>query len=52
MRRVFVRFLEEIEDSKKALRNYLTFKSLKKNPESANVSTYLGLLIFPHNNPL
>ena len=25
MRRVFVRFLEEIEDSKKAFRNYLTF---------------------------
>ena len=28
MRRVFVRFFEEIEDSKKAFRNYLTFKSL------------------------
>ena len=26
MRFVFVRFLEEIEDSKKAFRNYLTFK--------------------------
>ena len=26
MRRVFVRFLEEIEDSKKAFRNYLTFR--------------------------
>ena len=26
MRRVFVRFLEEIEDSKKAFRNNLTFK--------------------------
>ena len=26
MRRVFVHFLEEIEDSKKAFRNYLTFK--------------------------
>ena len=25
MRRVFVCFLEEIEDSKKAFRNYLTF---------------------------
>ena len=25
MRRVFVRFLEEIEDSKKSFRNYLTF---------------------------
>ena len=25
MRRVFVRFLEEIEDSKEAFRNYLTF---------------------------
>ena len=25
MRRVFVRFLEEIEDFKKAFRNYLTF---------------------------
>ena len=28
MRRVFVPFLEEIEDSKKAFRNYLTFKNL------------------------
>ena len=27
MRRVFVRFLEEIEDSKKAFRNYLTFSA-------------------------
>ena len=27
MRRVFVCFLEEIEDSKKAFRNYLTFKT-------------------------
>ena len=27
MRRVFVCFLEEIEDSKKAFRNYLTFRS-------------------------
>ena len=26
MRRVFIRFLEEIEDSKKAFRNYLTFR--------------------------
>ena len=30
MRRVFVCFLEEIEDSKKAFRNYLTFK---RNPK-------------------
>jgi len=28
MRRVFVHFLEEIEDSKKAFRNYLTFKKI------------------------
>ena len=27
MRRVFVCFLEEIEDSKKAFRNYLTFRA-------------------------
>ena len=27
IRRVFVRFLEEIEDTKKAFRNELTFKS-------------------------
>ena len=26
MRRVFVRFLEEIEDTKKTFRNYLTFR--------------------------
>ena len=26
MRRVFVRFLEEIEDSEKTFRNYLTFR--------------------------
>ena len=31
MRRVFIRFLEEIEDSKKAFRYYLTFKIGKKN---------------------
>ena len=28
MRRFFVRFLEEIGDSKKAFRNYLTFSML------------------------
>ena len=27
MRRVFVRILEEIEDTKKTFRNYLTFKT-------------------------
>ena len=27
MRRVFVRFLEEIEDTKKTFRNYLTFST-------------------------
>ena len=27
LRRVFVPFLEEIEDSKKAFRNYLTFRA-------------------------
>ena len=31
MRRVFVRFLEEIEDTKKTFRNYLTF-SFKDYP--------------------
>ena len=31
MRRVFVCFLEEIEDSKKAFRNYLTFRIKAKN---------------------
>ena len=31
MRRVFLCFSEEIEDSKKAFRNYLTFKSLLSN---------------------
>ena len=30
MRRVFVCFLEEIEDSKKAFRNYLTFRTHQK----------------------
>ena len=29
MQRVFVHFLEEIEDSKKAFRNYLTFSNLQ-----------------------
>ena len=29
MQRVFVRFLEEIEDTKKTFRNYLTFKEVK-----------------------
>ena len=28
MQRVFVHFLEEIEDSKKAFRNYLTFMAM------------------------
>ena len=28
MRRVFVRFLEEIEDTKKTFRNYLTFRHI------------------------
>ena len=28
MRRVFIHFLEEIEDSKKAFRNYLTFSEV------------------------
>ena len=28
MRRVFVRFLEEIEDTKKTFQNYLTFSDL------------------------
>ena len=31
MRRVFIRSLEEIEDSKKAIRNYLTFRSLPRD---------------------
>ena len=30
MRRVFIRFLEEIEDSKKTFRNYLTFRHKKR----------------------
>ena len=29
MRRVFVRFLEKIEDTKKTFRNYLTFSRVK-----------------------
>ena len=31
MRRVFVRFLEEIEDTKKTFRNYLTFRYPRSN---------------------
>ena len=31
MRHVFVRFLEEIEDTKKTFRNYLIFKYFVKN---------------------
>ena len=31
MQRVFVRFLEEIEDTKKTFRNYLTFKGYQKS---------------------
>ena len=34
MRRVFVCFLEEIEDSKKAIRNYLTFMNNSKKAEA------------------
>ena len=29
MRRVFIRFLEEIKDSKKAFRDYLTFSAMQ-----------------------
>ena len=35
MRRVFVRFLEEIKESKKAFRNYLTFKNHRHTPTNA-----------------
>ena len=42
MRRVFVRFLEEIEDSKKAFRNYLTFTKtlikIKRSGETHDAS--------------
>ena len=34
MRRVFVCFLEEIEDSKKTFRNYLTFTMLIKKGQN------------------
>ena len=33
MRRVFVRFFEEIEDSKKAFWNYLTFSKRQNHEE-------------------
>ena len=42
MRRVFVRFLEEIEDSKMAFRNYLTFS---RNDEKI----YMKLLLSNSN---
>ena len=50
MRRIFVRFLEEIEDTKKTFRNYLTFKmKIKKNqvesvfPALIKLSTNLAM---------
>ena len=36
MRRVFVRFLEEIEDTKKTFRNYLTFRRKQENSDGSN----------------
>ena len=41
MRRVFVRFLEEIEDTKKAFRNQLTFRrpqNLNKFPSFLKIT--------------
>ena len=40
MRRVFVRFLEEIEDTKKTFQNYLTFKNIYLNFSWSSVSKY------------
>ena len=52
MRRVFVRFLEEIEDSKKAFRNYLTFSTFASGFVSKigdmGDNSYLTLLCIVH----
>ena len=42
MRRVFLCFLEEIEDSKKALRNYLTFIMQAMQCTSSGELQYFG----------
>ena len=42
-RLVFVRFLEEIEDTKKIFRNYLTFSSSIKASSSSIVEEQHGL---------
>ena len=39
MRCVFVRFLEEIEDSKKAFRNYLTFSKVALKLENSLIAS-------------
>ena len=45
MQRFFVRFLEEIEDYKKAFRNYLTFKICKLNLLACRTAVSYSLLI-------
>ena len=49
MRRVFVRFLEQIEDSKKAFRNYLTFNfhkfSAQKQVTNPSSESNFGTLL-------
>ena len=47
MRRFFVRFLEEIEDSKKAFRNYLTFKVFEKISICLNLKHVKVFKLFP-----
>ena len=44
MRRVFLCFLEEIEDSKKALRNYLTFIMQAIQCTSSGELQYFGVV--------
>ena len=44
MRRVFVRFLEEIEDTKKTFRNYLTFNN--GNPFYPLLMRYISQKIY------
>ena len=53
MKRVFVRFLEEIEDSKKTFQNYLTFKGEQRTEEEARIEkgrkTLVTMLVVEDN---
>ena len=56
MQRVFFRFLEEIEDTKKTFRNYLIFRKMEKGrtftTNEKKWSNYLQLKSYVNNTPV